>query len=224
MEESNNKNNNHAEETSKKIVVPGEFLGQTGKKRIGSHVFIKDNGMYSDVLGLLSEADDWINIIPLEGKYDARRDDVVIGVVASERFAGYDININGFYPSFIPKSALRNPLRLGDIVSGIVDSVNEVNEISLTNIRTFFDGEIIHVSPVKVPRMIGKNNSMLNVLKQGTLCQFVIGRNGMVWAKGGNIDLLVKALRKIEHESHLSNLTNNINEFLEEEKKKGELK
>lgn len=151
-----------------------------------------------------------------------KRDDIIVGVVVGEKYAGYDVDINMAATAFIPKSALRYPLKRGDTVSARVDSINEVNEVNIGDIRTFLGGEIIMVSPVKVPRMIGKTGSMMTVLKQGTGSQLVIGRNGMIWAKEGNIELLTKALRKIEDEAHLSDLTNKIKNFLEE--KKGESK
>ena len=66
--------------------------------------------------------------------------------------------------------------------------------------------------------IIGKNGSMLEVLRRGTNSNFVVGRNGRVWAKGGNTQLLFKAIKKIEDEAHLSNLTNKMSDFLLKEK------
>jgi exosome complex component RRP4 len=95
-----------------------------------------------------------------------------------------------------------------------------LNEVDLARPRIFFGGEIISVSPVKVPRIIGKNGSMLEVLKKGTGSNVMVGRNGRIWVKGGNIPLLVKAIEKIETEAHLNNLTNRVGEFLDAERKK----
>ena len=47
-----------------------------------------------------------------------------------------------------------------------------------------------------------------------------VGQNGLVWINGtpeGEL-LAVKAIRKIEEESHLSGLTDRIKEFLEKNK------
>jgi exosome complex component RRP4 len=97
--------------------------------------------------------------------------------------------------------------------------VNELNEADVSEPRVFYGGEVFSMSPVKVPRVIGKNGSMLDVLRRGTNCNFIVGRNGRIWAKGGNTKLLFKAIKKIENESHLPNLTNRIAEFLSKEKK-----
>ena len=77
---------------------------------------------------------------------------------------------------------------------------------------------MIEVSPAKVPRIIGKNGSMLKVLMDGSGSNLIVGRNGWVWAKGGNVQLFIEAVELIERESHLSNLTNRVAAFLKEKK------
>ena len=104
------------------------------------------------------------------------------------------------------------------VVSVKVARVNEINEVELMGPRVFFGGEVFEVTPVKVPRVIGKDGSMLNVLKAGTGSTIMVGRNGRIWAKGGNIALLKEAVAKIDREAHLENLTNRITEFLEKNK------
>ncbi|MBI5884514.1 hypothetical protein HZB89_00270 [archaeon] len=207
------------DENAKKIVLPGDLICEAGEKKAGSHAFARNGKIYSDVVGVFNDEGQWVNIVPLEGKYDARQGDIIIGVVVAERFAGYDINVNAVQPSFVPKIVLRTDLKVGDIVSGMVESVSEVKEVSISSVRPFLGGELISVSPVKVPRMIGKNASMMEILKLGSASQLVIGKNGFIWAKGGNIELLARALKKIELEAHLNNLTNRIKEFIEGEKK-----
>ena len=61
---------------------------------------------------------------------------------------------------------------------------------------------------------------MLNVLKNYTKANIVVGRNGLIWVKGENTDLLVKALEIIEKEAHKEHLTERIEAFLKEETEK----
>jgi exosome complex component RRP4 len=129
------------------------------------------------------------------------------------------VDINSFYYSFVRKDNIRKPLDKGAVISAKITSVNEINEAELDQIRVFYDGEVLDVSPVKVPRIIGKKGSMLEVLTKGTGSSIMAGRNGRVWIKDGNIALLKKAIKKIEDEAHLSNLTVRITEFIEREKK-----
>ncbi|MBI4210679.1 MAG: RNA-binding protein [Candidatus Diapherotrites archaeon] len=200
---------------SKRLVIPGELVTEE-RKKLGSHVFVREGRIYSDSMGLVNDEADFASVVPLEGKYMPQLNDVVIGVITSERFAGYGVDIGSFYPSFVSKKELREVLKPGSIISAKILKVNEMNEVDLGSIRLFFGGEIIHVTPVKVPRVIGKEGSMLNAMRDGTGSNIIVGRNGRIWAKGGNIDLLRKALQKIDREAHMDNLTNRIMEFLRE--------
>lgn len=203
----------------KKIVIPGDLITEE-RKRLGSHVFIENGKIYSDVVGITETSAPSASVIPLRGKYLPMQDDLVVGVVIGEKFSGYTVEINSFYNSFISKKEIREQLNPGSVISAKTASVNEVNEVELADVRIFYGGEVIKVSPVKVPRLIGKSGSMLNVLKEGTGCSLIVGRNGLVWIKGGDIALAVSAIRKIENEAHLSNLTNKIEAFLKEDKGK----
>ncbi len=203
----------------KRIVISGELV-TAERRRMGEHVFLQDGKIYSDALGIAEKDEQTASVIPLHGKYMPRAGDLIVGIISRDVYSGYIVDVNSFYTAFISKKELRETLKVGTVVSAKIEEVNEVNDVDLSNIRVFYGGEILSVSPVKVPRMIGKNGSMLEVLKKGTACNLLIGRNGRIWLKGGNYDLLVKAIAKIESESHLSNLTNKVTLFLEEENKK----
>jgi len=207
----------------KRIVVPGELVTEQ-RKKIGEHVFVESGKAYADSLGLLQENEDSVRVIPLQGRYMPRRGDLVVGIVAQVEFSGYTIDINSFYYSFLRKTELRKPLDKGMVISAKISDVDEIREAHLENVRVFYGGEVMDVSPVKVPRIIGKKGSMLQVLKDGTGSSIMAGRNGRVWIKDGNIPLLKKAIRKIEAEAHLSNLTERIKAFIDEEKRKAEIK
>lgn len=200
----------------KKIVVPGELVTEQ-RKRLGTHVYIREGRIYSDVLGLVHDDNDVASVVPLEGKYMPQVGDVIVGVIASEKFSGYVVDINSPYMSFVSKDSLREVLKPGAVISAKVSSVNELREAELDNARVFYGGEIVEISPVKVPRVIGRNGSMLDILKQGTGSSMLVGRNGWIWAKDGNTKLLAASLRKIEAEAHLDNLTHNMAEFLKKE-------
>lgn len=198
---------------NRRIVVPGELVTEE-RKRIGRHVFLRDGKIFSDSVGLVSENDTSVSVIPLEGKYEPEMNDVVVGVVMEEKISGYTVNLNSFYPSYISKKSLRDPLRPNAVVSAKVMRVNEMKEIEIGMVRVLYGGDVLEVSPVKVPRIIGKDGSMLDVLKRGTGANLVVGRNGLVWVKGGNHALLVSALNMIQDFAHTENLTNRIMDFL----------
>ncbi|MGI6589942.1 MAG: KH domain-containing protein [Candidatus Iainarchaeum sp.] len=201
---------------SKKVVIPGELISAE-RKRLGSNVFVSNGKIYSKVLGISEEGGEKASVVPLEGRYTPQQDDVVIGVVTRAIFAGYNININSFVESFIPKSAIRDDLKVGDLVSAKVEYVNELREADLGFARRLYGGEVIEVTPVRTPRLIGKGGSMLELLKQGTGCDIIIGKNGRVWARNGNTELLKKVVLFINDNSFKSNLTNSVEEFFKAE-------
>ena len=200
----------------KKLVIPGELVSQE-RKRLGSNVFVSDGKIYSKVVGITELDDEKASVVPLEGKYMPQQEDVVIGVVSRVVFAGYGVNINSFTESFIPKSAMREDLKMGDLISAKISYVNELREADLGFPRRMFGGEVIEVIPVRTPRLIGKNGSMLELLKQGTGCDIVIGKNGRVWARNGNSELLRKVVTFINDNSYKSNLTNSVEAFFKAE-------
>ncbi len=206
-----------------RIVVPGELITEERKAR-GSHTHMHAGKIYSDCVGLAREGGERVSVIPLQGKYMPYRNDVIIGVVVDERMAVYIVDINSYYNAVIPKRLLREPLRVGSTICAKIITVNEVNEADLTGIREFFGGEVFSVSPVKVPRIIGRNNSMLEVLRKGTGATIMVGRNGRIWAKGGDLELLVEALDKIQEESHTEHLTSRMEEFFTGKIKGGDSK
>lgn len=198
---------------SKEIVVPGELL-TAENKQIGVHTFAREGKIFADCLGIKNESEDRVSVVPLRGKYIPAENDVVIGVVKNEKFAGYDIEINSFYPSFVSNKDMREPLRVGSVISAKIVKVNEMNEADLGMVRSLNEGEVVSVTPVKVPRIIGKNASMLNAVKNGTGSTIMVGRNGLVWITGGNASVAAESILRIEEYSHAENLTHDIQCFL----------
>ena len=78
-------------------------------------------------------------------------------------------------------------------------------------------GMMIDVTPSKVPRVIGKQGSMISLLKERTGCKIIVGQNGKVWIKGENFEnekKAVDAIKMIEEFAHTAGLTDRISGFL----------
>jgi len=74
-----------------------------------------------------------------------------------------------------------------------------------------------------VPRIIGKQGSMVSMVKNATKCNIIVGQNGVVWIKGLKPEdeiLTVETIRKIEAESHVPGLTEKIKKYLESKGRK----
>lgn len=193
----------------KKIVTPGELLFDFPKRLSG--VFIENGKTYASVVGMLSEG----FFIPLKGRYAPFPGDLIVGVVMEERFSGYLIDVNAPFQGVLDSRDLRQEFKIGDILIARVDSVDEVNNLILVDPKKLFKGELLEVDAVKVPRIIGKNNSMIEIVRNYTKSEIFIGKNGRVFIKSGNVPLAVETIIKISDEAHISGLTDKIKSFLE---------
>lgn len=196
----------------RRIVYPGDKLSD---KEITSRGIYTENGKsYAALIGFYD--DDKQFFIPLEGVYEPSVGDLLIGLVADVKPNGYVIEVGLPSDTFMSSRDFRESLGVGDIIVAKVKSVSETRNISLADPAVLKGGNIIKVSPVKIPRIIGKKGSMLTQVKDATASRIIVGKNGWIWIKGGNEYLATKAILKIEKEAHTSGLTDKIGEFLRE--------
>ena len=84
------------------------------------------------------------------------------------------------------------------------------------------DGMIVKVNPNKVPRVIGKEGSMVNLIKEETKCNITVGQNGLIWIHGDKIEdelLTKKAIMFVTEKSFVSGLTEEVTKWFKGEKK-----
>ncbi len=194
----------------KRIVIPGEEI----KARVKDHVYERNGKFYSKVYGVLIEDKGVGRIVPLKGHYVPRKGDIVIGVIEEIKYGGCLVDINTAESAFLPTE---REYEQGDLISAEVDSINEVKEARLTNDRKLFGGALVEVDPVKIPRIIGKNNSMIDMIREKTGTKIVVGRNGRIWIKGEETSKAAEAIDMIVKHTHATGLTETIKNFLEGE-------
>jgi exosome complex component RRP4 len=215
----------HAEE--RELVLPGQEVGE--EERFDLTCFREDGKVYSSVLGLARKGRGEVGVIPSKGAYIPKEGDVVVGVVQDIINTVWLVDIGSPYKSFILRDEMvdsrtqkhvdmKKIFAVGDIVSGKVERINEVHSHLLSRPWKLEKSLIIEVEPKRIPRVIGKNRSMLEIIKQKTGVRMIVGQNGRVWLKDGNINLAVEAIRKIEREAQTHGLTNRITQFLDERK------
>ena len=216
------------EETKRKLVIPGDFLG-TGRPSHGT--FLENGKVYSKVIGLADEKNGVHFVIPLNGVYDPKRGDGIIGRIEDVVFSKWIVDINSPYDATLPlneaveefidftKTDLTKYFDYGDLIFAEITSVTKTKIIQLSmksnRCRKLRGGRIVKVTPAKVPRIIGKNGSMVEMIKDLTGTQIVVGQNGVVWIKGEKEDLATEAILLIEQRSHISGLTEQIKQMLE---------
>lgn len=195
--------------TQNRIVMPGEMLADK-PERI-AYAFVDRGRTYSTVVGLFSEG----KLVPLEGPYEPLPDDLIVGIISEVKFSGYSVDINAPYVSFLSSREIRERYEMGDAIFARIDRVDEVKNIDLADAKKLPVGRLVKVSSVKIPRIIGKKNSMIDMLKAATGCDIYAGRNGYVWIAGkGNQTLAEKAIRTIEAQAHTSGLTDRMAAYL----------
>lgn len=87
------------------------------------------------------------------------------------------------------------------------------------------DGMIIKINPNKVPRVIGKEGSMVTTIKEITRAEITVGQNGLISIEGKTIEDELNTKKIIEficNNSYVEGLTERIKEYAEKELKIGE--
>ena len=207
----------------KNLVIPGQILADD-EYYPGRGTFKEDGKVCSSLIGLVSLRNKKIRVIPLKSKYVPKKGDVVIGKINDVRFSMWDVDINSPYSGILPafevfgrdKKELNKVYDVGDVLFLRVIDVDEVKKAKLglkgRGLGKFKGGIIVDISPTKVPRLIGKKGSMINMIKNKTNCKIVVGQNGLVWVKGNEDmeQLTREIIHTIEAEAHTSGLTNKI--------------
>jgi exosome complex component RRP4 len=218
----------------KDIVVPGEELAD-GMDFIPSGAAFRENEkIYANRIGLAQIEGRVIKIIPLAGKYNPERNDMVIGKVVDILMSGwrvdllspYDavLNIRDAFDRYIRKGEdLTKYLQIGDWLTAKITNVTSQKLVDLTtkghNLGKLQPGRIMKISPFKVPRVIGKKGSMMKMIQSATGCKITVGQNGVIWISGQPEKEILgyETIKKIDEEAHTSGLTERIKQMLEKE-------
>jgi len=221
----------------KDIGVPGEILAVGMDSFPGIGTYREGENIVAARLGLVQLEGRTIKLIPLSGRYIPKKYDTIICTIIDVNFSGWRLETNSPYSAmlsmkeatsqFITRGAdLTKFFDIGDNIACKIINVTSQKLVDVTmkgmGLHKINGGRIINVASNKVPRIVGKQGSMVSMIKDATKCQITIGQNGLVWINGspeGEL-LAVNAIRKIEEESHLSGLTERVKEFLDKNKPK----
>ncbi|MCI2412365.1 exosome complex RNA-binding protein Rrp4 [Cuniculiplasma divulgatum] len=213
-------------------IDPGNLKPRNGVHRCA------DGKLTSQYFGVIQKGEEYIDIVPFNGSYFPRRGDKVIGKIMEVGPSMWTVDIKSPYMTMLHMNDtpwrtisgdLKKFLTTGDYVYAKVMNVNEIKESWITlkepgiGLRKLEGGHIMAIPAPKVPRIIGKNGSMVNMVKDATFTRIVIGQNGLIWIDGlpENVIVASEAIALIESEAHATGLTDRITEFLKS--KKGEI-
>lgn len=218
-----------SKESAREVVVPGELLAISSKKA-GVGTYSEGGKIFASQLGIKTVRPDSISVVPLAGQYIPVTGDLVVGKIVDVGASNWLVDINSPYPSPLHVNEVpwrvefgetRKFMSVGDIVLLMIVGVDETKRIRVSmqehGLRKLTGGMVIEVSPSKVPRVIGKNGSMIQMLKNMTSCRIYVGQNGRIWIDGelDSIVRAVQAIRMIEDEAHSQGLTEKVKALLE---------
>jgi len=216
----------------KEIVVPGEEVAEGLDFLPGYGTYRDNDKIIVSLLGVLNVDNRALKIIPLAGKYMPKRDDTVIAKITDIQMMGWRVDLGCAYTAvlnvrdassdFIRKDAnYTDYFKIGDYISTKITNVTSQKLVDITmkgpGLRKLIGGKIIKVNTNKVPRVIGKQGSMIGLVKDATNCRIIVGQNGFIWVSGdieGEITA-IEAIKEIETFAHVNGLTEKIKQFLE---------
>jgi exosome complex component RRP4 len=217
----------------RKIVIPGEIIVKGESYLPGEGTEKRNNEIVATRYGLAEESNRLIKVIALSGIYQPRRGNIVIGKVENITFYGWVIDLdspeNAFLPlqevpKYVNKDRLSDILDIEDmVVAKIIGVTNRGIDLTIKSrgLGKIDEGIIIKINSNKVPRIIGKEGSMINLIKKESGCNITVGQNGLIWIKGDKIEdelLVKKAVMFVSDKSIISGLTEEIKEWFEKNK------
>ena len=208
--------------TDRQIIIPGEKIVDSGNFLPGEGTEKRGDGIYALRFGLAETLDKLVKIIPLSGVYSPRRGNVVIGKVEEITFNGWIMDINASetaflslmeVPRYVNKDALDEVMDIGDMAVVKIWNINKRGiDVSLKSrgLGKIDEGIIMEVNPHKVPRIIGKEGSMIKLIKDNTRCNITVGQNGLIWITGDKVEdelFAKKAILHVAEKSFIQGLT-----------------
>jgi exosome complex component RRP4 len=220
-------------DNKRKYVIPGDVI-TTGPLRPEQNVVLDGNKIISTAIGISEIYDDSVKVIPLTGKYIPKIDDLVIGKIISHTSLSWELDINSCYVGFLPAQdvfgrdfsahadELTSKLKSGDLVAARIANFDRTRDplvtVSDRDLGKIDSGDLIKISPSKVPRLIGKRGTMIQTIEMATNAAVTIGQNGWVVVSCESPEGLLKAKKAIQmvnEKAHVANLTDQVKEMLE---------
>lgn len=218
----------------REIVTPGEVIAK-GDILPGDWTMKRGEEIIATRLGVVDKSDRLVKVVPISGVYIPRRGNVIIGVVEDITMRGWIVDIKAPYSAFlllkechtyVDESEMEDVYGINDLVVAKIFSVKR-NSIDLTTkgggLGRIRDGLIIEINPHRVPRVIGKEGSMINQIKFATGCEITVGQNGLVWIKGKTTEdglFAKKAIEFVIENTTTEGLTEKVEEWLGKNKSK----
>jgi exosome complex component RRP4 len=156
----------------------------------------------------------------------------VVGKVVDVTGYGWELDINSCFKGYLPGQFvfgrefspathdLTSRFRVGDLVLAKIASFDRSRDPQISirgpGLGKIPSGELVRISATKVPRLIGRKGYMINMIAGETHTDLKVGQNGWVVIDGPpeGVVKAIKAIRMIEEEAHMADLTQKVQNFL----------
>ena len=218
----------------KQYVIPGDVI-TTSPLRLRENVTLDGKRIIATSIGLTNIYDDSVRVIPLSAVYLPKIDDIVIGKIKSIFGNSWFADINSCYEGMLlgqdvfgrgsspTMSDMKSRLDIGDLICAKIANFDRSREplisIADQNLGKIDSGELVKISPPKIPRLIGKHGSMIQTIESSTDTSITIGQNGLIVLKsesGSNLDKIIKIFKMLDSTTDDSNMDEKIQKILDE--------
>ena len=194
------------------FVLPGDVI-VTGDYRPEQNVMLDGNRLMSTAVGFSEIEDNLVTVTPLTGLYTPKTDDLVIGKIVSHNALSWEVDINSYYSGILTAfdifgkdySASRDDLSLKlntcDVILARIANVGSRDPLLTIigeNLGKIDSGELVKISPTKIPRLLGKHKSMIQSIEKSTNTTITVGQNGFIILKCDDSAGLQKAIASIK--------------------------
>ena len=194
------------------FVLPGDVISN-GSSSLKQNVILEGDKLVSTTIGFTEINDGAVDVIALTGLYTSAVDDLVIGKIVSHNSLSWEVDINSSYRAMLPASDifgkdyspsrddLSLKLKTGDIILARIANVNSRDPLITIigeNLGKIDAGELVKISPAKIPRLLGKHKSMIQSIEESTNATITVGQNGFIILKCDDFAGLQKAIKSIK--------------------------
>ncbi len=202
------------------VVVPGQLLTDDTRKR-GFGTYVREGKVYASTTGIVKTINGGVRVIPVSGRYKPERGDKVIGIVADVKPNVVEVDLGGEMVAVLKLPERESPplnLDIGDCVYAEVKSTG-LRGILLSNegLQKIPSGILVTINSAKVPRLIGRKGSMIQLLRRESGCDFWVGRNGLIVINGPDPSsefAAIAVINLIDREAHKPGLTERVLQLL----------
>jgi exosome complex component RRP4 len=218
-------------EVIRRQVIPGDVI-VSGDYRPGNFVERRGNNLVALRVGLAEIVRSDVKVIPLSGSYIPRIEDQVVGKVVNVTGYGWEIDVNSCFLGYLPAQFvfgrdfspathdLNSRFSVGDLLLAKIEAYDRSRDPQLSirgpGLGKIERGEMVQISPIKVPRLIGKKGYMIKMIGNLTHCDIMVGQNGRVVLAGPpeGVSKAVNAVKMVDQEAHMADLSQKIEAYL----------